>query len=165
MTLDALNHLAASEAIQLLKTCACIDHWAQIVVSQRPFATTENFLQAAKMQMQYWQQTELDEALSGHPRIGEKKAGNSAEAKFSAQEQSASQTNDAVLKQAIAAGNLAYESKFDRIFLIRAKGRDSEAILAELNRRLQLTPEVEVQEALAQLREITLLRLEGMISE
>ncbi|PLN16512.1 OHCU decarboxylase, partial [Klebsiella pneumoniae] len=45
------------------------------------------------------------------------------------------------------------------------KGRSGEEILQALTRRLQHTADEEVAEALAQLREITMLRLEGAIGE
>ncbi|MBH8469800.1 OHCU decarboxylase, partial [Klebsiella pneumoniae] len=50
-------------------------------------------------------------------------------------------------------------------FLIRAKGRSGEEILQALRARLENSDAQEVQAALEQLREITLLRLEGVISE
>ena len=62
-------------------------------------------------------------------------------------------------------GNARYEARFGRVFLIRAKGRGGDEILAALSRRLQNSERAEVEDALAQLREITLLRLEGAIGE
>jgi 2-oxo-4-hydroxy-4-carboxy-5-ureidoimidazoline decarboxylase len=62
-------------------------------------------------------------------------------------------------------GNARYEARFGRVFLIRAKGRSGEDILQALERRLKNTDAQEVQAALEQLREITLLRLEGVIGE
>jgi hypothetical protein len=49
--------------------------------------------------------------------------------------------------------------------LIRAKGRSGEEILQALHARLENSDAQEVRAALEQLREITLLRLEGVISE
>ncbi|CCP06256.1 hypothetical protein BN440_1212 [Erwinia amylovora MR1] len=63
------------------------------------------------------------------------------------------------LSQALAAGNAAYEQRFGRVFLIRAKGRSGAQIMAELQRRLQNDEQQEQREAIDQLREITLLRL------
>ncbi len=51
------------------------------------------------------------------------------------------------------------------MFLIRAKGRSGEEILQALHARLENSDAQEVRAALEQLREITLLRLEGVISE
>lgn len=45
------------------------------------------------------------------------------------------------------------------------QGRSGEEMLQALTRRLQHTADEEVAEALAQLREITMLRLEGAIGE
>ena len=67
--------------------------------------------------------------------------------------------------QALREGNARYEARFGRVFLIRAKGRSGEEMLQALTRRLQHTADEEVAEALAQLREITMLRLEGVIGE
>jgi 2-oxo-4-hydroxy-4-carboxy-5-ureidoimidazoline decarboxylase len=63
---------------------------------------------------------------------------------------------------AIADGNAAYE-RFGRVFLIRAAGRTPEQMRAELERRLGNDDETEAAEALDQLREIALLRLEATI--
>jgi 2-oxo-4-hydroxy-4-carboxy-5-ureidoimidazoline decarboxylase len=51
------------------------------------------------------------------------------------------------------------------VFLIRAKGRSGEEILQALTQRLTHNAAQEVASALAQLREITLLRLTGVIGE
>ncbi len=73
------------------------------------------------------------------------------------------QQADSALQQAMQQGNQAYETRFGRVFLIRAKGRSGEQMLAELQRRLQNSDPAEQQEALEQLREITLLRLKETI--
>ncbi|HIH6660859.1 TPA: 2-oxo-4-hydroxy-4-carboxy-5-ureidoimidazoline decarboxylase, partial [Klebsiella michiganensis] len=100
-----------------------------------------------------------------HPRIGEKPAGSQAHAALSRQEQGSVDDRDAALAQALKEGNARYEARFGRVFLIRAKGRSGDEILAALSRRLQNSERAEVEDALAQLREITLLRLEGAIGE
>ena len=74
---------------------------------------------------------ELDQALSGHPRIGERGGAQSQ------QEQSGVDPTAGDTAARLAAGNAAYEERFDRVFLIRAAGRDADEILAELDRRLQ----------------------------
>ncbi|WP_309600774.1 2-oxo-4-hydroxy-4-carboxy-5-ureidoimidazoline decarboxylase, partial [Klebsiella pneumoniae] len=81
------------------------------------------------------------------------------------QEQGSVDDRDAALAQALKEGNARYEARFGRVFLIRAKGRSGDEILAALSRRLQNSERAEVEDALAQLREITLLRLEGAIGE
>ena len=84
---------------------------------------------------------------------------------MSRQEQAAVNDRDASLIQALTEGNARYEARFGRVFLIRAKGRSGEEILQALTQRLTHNAAQEVACALAQLREITLLRLTGVIGE
>jgi 2-oxo-4-hydroxy-4-carboxy-5-ureidoimidazoline decarboxylase len=58
---------------------------------------------------------------------------------------------------------MAYEERFERVFLIRASGRTGPQILAELDRRLGNDPATERAETVSQLREIALLRLEQVL--
>src|SRR5581483_111337 len=54
------------------------------------------------------------EAMSGHPRIGERAGG------ISAAEQAGAAAAGAATRRALAAGNLAYERRFGHVFLICA---------------------------------------------
>jgi 2-oxo-4-hydroxy-4-carboxy-5-ureidoimidazoline decarboxylase len=65
--------------------------------------------------------------------------------------------------QRLAAGNVAYEERFGHVFLIRAAGRSGAEILAELERRLANDAAAERAETVDNLRQIALLRLEGMV--
>ena len=78
-------------------------------------------------------------------------------------EQAGVDAGDAALAAELHAGNRAYEERFGRVFLIRAAGRSGREILDELNRRLDNTDEDEIREVAEQLREIALLRLEGIL--
>ena len=82
---------------------------------------------------------------------------------LSSREQAGVDASDAAVVDALAAGNAAYEQRFDRVFLIRAAGRSSTEILAELQRRLDNDDEAEQAETVTQLREIALLRLKEML--
>ena len=163
MELAAFNQLAADEAQAAIRHCVAIPHWQQSLVAARPFASTEALLDTADALARQWQQPELEAALSAHPRIGERASGADKESVLSRGEQSAMQQADNALQQAMQKGNEAYEARFGRVFLIRAKGRSGEQMLAELQRRLQNDDITEQQEALDQLREITLLRLKETI--
>ena len=61
-------------------------------------------------------------------------------------------------------GNAAYEEKFGRIYLVRAKGRTGPELLALLQERLTNDPETEEAVTTQQLREIALLRMEGLFA-
>jgi 2-oxo-4-hydroxy-4-carboxy-5-ureidoimidazoline decarboxylase len=84
---------------------------------------------------------------------------------MSRSEQAGVDPADQEIATALAEGNRAYEEKFGRVFLIRAAGRTAPEILAALHERLNHTAEEEDAIVAQQLREIALLRLEGVISE
>ncbi|RRE05601.1 2-oxo-4-hydroxy-4-carboxy-5-ureidoimidazoline decarboxylase [Klebsiella pneumoniae] len=141
-----------------------IPAWGETLVSLRPFASRHALLQAARKAMANWGEDELNAALSAHPRIGEKPTGGQAHAALSRQEQSAVDSENERLAQALRE-ECPLRSPLWPGVLIRAKGRSGDEMLQALTRRLQHTADEEVAEALAQLREITMLRLDGVIGE
>ena len=165
IALNHFNQLSGEEAVSLLAPCVAVPGWAAALAAGRPWRSRADLLNAAQRLMAAWGEAELTEALSAHPRIGEKPAGSQAHAALSRQEQGSVDERDAALAQALKEGNARYEARFGRVFLIRAKGRSGGEILAALSRRLQNSERAELEDALAQLREITLLRLEGAIGE
>ena len=68
---------------------------------------------------------EIDAALARHPRIGEQ-AGAGSRRGLLRTEQAAVGDADPAVTAAIRAGNAEYESRFDRVFLIRAAGRPAD---------------------------------------
>lgn len=163
--LHDFNHQRYEDALARILPCVAIPAWAEALVRGRPYSGRDALFDAASALAQRWDENALTLALSAHPRIGEKPAGTQAEAALSRQEQGAVNESDAALARALREGNARYEARFGRVFLIRAKGRSGEDILQALEGRLKNTDAQEVQAALEQLREITLLRLEGVISE
>ena len=81
---------------------------------------------------------------------------------MSGDEQAGVDPHDAEVRRRLAEGNAAYEERFDRIYLVRAAGRSAEEILALLEERLTNDPDTEIAATSDQLREIALLRLEGL---
>lgn len=159
MTLEQFNQATADEACRLIAHCVALESWIKALVAARPFSSLDDLLQTGNRLARGWDERALSQALAAHPRIGEKAQGNGKEARLSTSEQGSVKHADDELKEALRLGNVAYEQRFGRVFLIRAKGRSGEQMLAELHRRLGNDPQHEQQEALDQLREITLLRL------
>ncbi|MCT4701003.1 2-oxo-4-hydroxy-4-carboxy-5-ureidoimidazoline decarboxylase [Enterobacteriaceae bacterium H20N1] len=147
-----------------MSPCVALPEWTKNVVAQRPYDSLRALTESAAQLTQAWNRNDLLLALSTHPRIGEKAQGSSKEAVLSQGEQSAVNTRNSALSLALVQGNAEYEARFGHVFLIRAKGRSGEEILAELQRRLHNSPAKEEAEALEQLRQITLLRLEGVFA-
>jgi 2-oxo-4-hydroxy-4-carboxy-5-ureidoimidazoline decarboxylase len=134
--------------------CLSVPRWADEVLSGEPYADRSALLAAADAAARSLSDPELDQALSAHPRIGERGG---------AQSQREQAGVDASAADRLAAGNTAYEERFGRVFLIRAAGRDADEILAELERRLANTDDAERAETVDNLRQIALLRLEDLV--
>ena len=146
-----------------LRAALGVERWVTDLTAASPFDSLEALLATAHSAATPLAPEEVDEAISHHPRIGEKPVGQGAAQDFSRREQGAD--GDAATLAAIAEGNAAYEQRFGRIFIIRAAGRSKEEILAELERRLQLDPAVESEIVSEQLRDIAVLRLEKLFAE
>ncbi len=162
MTLDDFNVLAEGAAREQLTECLDVERWVDSVLVGRPYADVGALRQVAATAAGSLSDDELESALARHPRIGER-AGAGHDAAHSAREQAGVDHADADVTTRLAVGNRAYEERFDRVFLIRAAGRDADEILGELTRRLGNDDATEREETVTQLREIALLRLEGMI--
>jgi len=162
MTLDDLNALPEAEARPLLAACLDVPRWVDTLVEGRPYADAGALLTVAEVAAGSMSDDELEQALGRHPRIGER-AGSGHDTASSEREQAGVDATDADLATRLAEGNVAYETRFDRVFLIRAAGRDGHEILAELTRRLGNDDATERAETVRQLREIALLRLEQVV--
>jgi 2-oxo-4-hydroxy-4-carboxy-5-ureidoimidazoline decarboxylase len=135
-----------------------VTRWVDEVAAGCPYPSLDALLAVADLAARSLSPAEVDEALAAHPRIGERATG------LSQSEQAASATDDPALVEAMALGNRAYETRFGRIFLIRAAGRSRAEILSELHRRLALSDEAEAAEVADQLRQIALLRLSTLFA-
>jgi urate oxidase len=138
---------------EVLLGCLAVPRWADDVLAGQPYAGRQALLDAADSAARWLTDEELAQALSGHPRIGER-GGAQSQSEQSGVDPTA---GDAAAR--LAAGNSAYEDRFDRVFLIRAAGRDADQILAELDRRLRNDDASERRETVDNLRQIALLRL------
>ncbi|CAI3797139.1 2-oxo-4-hydroxy-4-carboxy-5-ureidoimidazoline decarboxylase [Pseudarthrobacter sp. MM222] len=164
MQLEQFNDADLADAVASLRPCLDIQRWIDEVADSRPYSDVDSLLNAARRAANPFSPAELEAALAHHPRIGERAAGTSAEARLSAAEQAGLGAEDLAVAEALADGNRAYEQKFGQVFLIRAAGRSREEILAALHVRLGHTPEQEERIIGEQLREIAVLRLEGLMS-
>jgi 2-oxo-4-hydroxy-4-carboxy-5-ureidoimidazoline decarboxylase len=165
MLVKQFNEADRTDVVASLRPCLDIKRWIDEVADARPYADLESLLSAARRAAEPFTAAELEAALAHHPRIGERAAGTSIEARLSASEQAGLGVENPAVAEALAEGNRAYEEKFGQVFLIRAAGRSRGEILAALNARLGHTPEQEDRIIAEQLREIAVLRLEGLMSK
>ena len=108
----------------MLLGCLSVPRWADDVLAGQPYDDQDALIAAADAAARELTDEELDQALSGHPRIGERGGAQSQ------REQSGVDPTAGDTAARLEAGNAAYEERFDRVFLIRAAGRDAEEILA-----------------------------------
>jgi 2-oxo-4-hydroxy-4-carboxy-5-ureidoimidazoline decarboxylase len=151
--LAALNALPPGDFEELLLGCCAAPGWARRVAEGRPYNSVADLIAAADAAWAARDPGDLDAAMAGHPRIGERRLSG-----WSAGEQ-AGVGEDAETLTALADANAAYERRFGHVFLICATGRGPAEILAELNQRMAHDPATERKAAAAEIGKITALRL------
>ena len=156
--LARLNALPDGEAAGVLLGCCAAPGWARRVAAGRPYATVDDLLAAADAAWAARDPGDLEAAMAGHPRIGERPA-----AGWSRQEQAGVGSDDGTLR-ALREANAAYEDRFGHVFLICATGRGPGEILAELHRRMANHPGTELQVAGDEIGKINAIRLRKLVA-
>lgn len=163
ITTEAFDTLPQQQAAELLRACCAAPGWVTRVTDGRPYADRDAALLAADAAFDHLDAADIAAALGDHPRIGDTVQGSSESASFSRSEQAAMGDADDQVRRDLLTGNADYEERFDRVFLIRAAGRQPQEILTELVRRMDNDEHTELGEVTEQLRQITHLRLEAML--
>ncbi len=145
----------AADAREVLLGVCSAPRWAGAVAAGRPYGSLDALQAAARAALT---DADLDAALAGHPRIGDRVGGRSG------REQAAVAAAPDDVRAALAQGNRAYEERFGRVYLVRAAGRSAEDLLATLRRRLGNDPVTERAEALDELAAINALRLAALFA-
>jgi 2-oxo-4-hydroxy-4-carboxy-5-ureidoimidazoline decarboxylase len=151
---DALPGEAAERALLELTGAP---RFAREVAAGRPYGSVGALADRAEKVVRGLGWAEVEQALAGHPRIGDRTTGRSAA-------EQAAVTAAPDTHERLRLANQAYEARFGHVFLIRAAGRGPAEILTELDRRLGNDPAAERAETTGQLAEITRLRVEGLVS-
>jgi OHCU decarboxylase len=159
--IDRFNRVPPAEAEQQLHACFASTSWAKRVAEGRPYANFAKLLDACEAAWLELAPDEWGAAIRGHPRIGE--SGGHAP-KSSEREQSGVSAAPPETLAALAAENRTYEARFGHVFMISASGLTADDVLAALRRRLRNDPATEADRAAGELRKITRLRLERMLS-
>lgn len=169
--LAELNDAPAEGLRPRLLALTASPHWADSLLGSRPFEDMEALLAASDDLIAALEESEIDAALAGHPRIGqEADQGEAARGEGhgvldeessarSAREQSGMDHADSALREAMARGNAAYEDRFGRIYLVAAAGRSAEELLSILQQRLLNDSVTELDVVRRELATITRLRL------
>lgn len=155
--LDRFHALPADQAINELMACCASRDWASRVAAARPYPSEADLLDQASELAERLEWTEILRALAAHPRIGERKAGDDRDARWSRQEQSG-------VSGDFEAANRAYEQKFGHVYLVCATGRGGEELREDLRERLDNDPDRERKVVARELSEIVKIRLRKLLS-
>ena len=148
-----------------LRACCGAERWVAAMADRRPFGDLPTLFRAAEEAWDDLEPADWREALEHHPRLG----GSDLAARRFEATRSLSRVEQAGLlvagessRSALDKAQRAYEERFGFIFLIRAAGRSTGEIFAELERRMAHDPETELAVAAEELRQIGRLRLERL---
>ncbi len=150
VSLASFNAAATEDAVAVMMSCCSSTRFAAVMAAGRPYpsaAAAEAAITAAFESLDW---ADVREAMDGHPRIGDRAAGQSGAEQSGVADSSLA---------ALAAGNRAYEERFGHVFLICASGLSGEEMLAALRGRLDNDPHTERTVATTELRKITVLRV------
>lgn len=166
---ERFNAADREQVVSWLTACLDVPRWVEQVGAGRPYADAQTLLATAAGAADPLAEAEVDRALGHHPRLGQRPAGAGVAAEMARREQGAmgdedDATDAAAIAARLRAGNAAYEERFGHVFLLRAAGRSAPEVLQTLERRLGRTPAQERATTAEQLREIALLRLEGVLT-
>jgi 2-oxo-4-hydroxy-4-carboxy-5-ureidoimidazoline decarboxylase len=163
--MDEFNTTEASVLRPELLRLTPAPDWADALLAGRPYDDLDDLLDTSDEIISTLSEVQVDAALAGHPRIGEKAAGLDDEsAARSAREQAGMAHADATVQDAMARGNARYEERFGRIYLVAAAGRSAEELLGFLQERLHHDPATELDVVRRELARITRLRLVDLVS-
>jgi 2-oxo-4-hydroxy-4-carboxy-5-ureidoimidazoline decarboxylase len=155
-----LDDANADEARGLLLTLTASPAWADQLLAGRPYGAVTPLLDRSDALVTGLPEIEVDAALAGHPRIGERAQSLDADsAARSAREQAGMANADDQLKADLARGNAEYEARFGRIYLVAAAGRSAQELVGLLQDRLGNDPVTELDVVRRELARITRLRL------
>ncbi|MFJ3892193.1 MULTISPECIES: 2-oxo-4-hydroxy-4-carboxy-5-ureidoimidazoline decarboxylase [unclassified Streptomyces] len=144
----------------LLEACASTA-WARRLLAARPYAGPEDLYTTSDTATAELTDTDLAEAMAGHPPIGRPKPGDPT----SAREQRGMAGASEDLRAEMLDLNLAYQEKFGHVFLICATGRTGEQMRDAVRERIGNAPEREREIVRAELGRINRIRLARIVEE
>ena len=162
--LARFNGLPLASAREQLLACCSSAVWADRMTAGRPYSSARDAVRQSGAIVAMLAVPDLEAALSGHPRIGERAAGQSQAAEWSRTEQSAAAAADAQTQRELAESNLEYEHKFGHVYLVCASGRSAAELLTVLRTRLGNNPGREWQVVRGELQKINEIRLVKMLA-
>ena len=154
-TLGSFNAASAQDAERTALACCASTTFAMAIADGRPYPDPAALLTAVDTIFKGLSWDDIVEAMSEHPRIGDR----AVRGGMSAAEQSGAAAAGDEVRQGLADGNVAYEQRFGHIFLICASGLTGQEMLDQLRDRLGHDEGAERTVVRDELRKITRLRM------
>ncbi len=145
-----------------LRSCCAAEAWVEQMVVGRPYRSEAALYAASDHATGKLDDRGLEQALAGHPRIGDAApahGGDGRSAAWSRGEQAGVATAGADVLGKLAAANASYERRFGHVYLVCASGLGAAELLAVCEARLGNDPETERGVVLGELAKINRLRL------
>ena len=158
--LSVFNAAPARDAERDVLACCASRAFAKAIADGRPYRDPAALLAAVDTAFEALSWDDIVEAMSEHPRIGDR----AVRGGMSAAEQAGAAAASDEVRQGLADGNVAYEQRFGRVFLICASGLSGQEMLTQLLARLENDEEAERTVVRAELRKITRLRMTKLLS-
>jgi 2-oxo-4-hydroxy-4-carboxy-5-ureidoimidazoline decarboxylase len=156
--LAAFNAAPAGEAGPEVARCCASRAFVAAIVAGRPYGSFGELSTAVDAEFDRLGWADIAEALSGHPRIGERAATG-----WSRAEQAGALAAPQAVADELTGGNRAYEQRFGHVFLICASGLSAAEMLARLRVRLASDPAAERLIVAGELRKITHQRMRKLL--
>ena len=163
-----LNTAPPADAVAAFFRCCGCAGWAGAMAAARPFPTEQALFAAAETEWSKASREDILEAISHHPRIGDRESLKTrfpeTHAWASGEQSGAYEASGKVLED-LAEANREYESRFGHIFIVCATGKTASEMLSLLRARLANDPKAELAITAGEQAKITRLRLEKRLAE
>jgi allantoicase len=160
--LRRLAALTPAEHAREMLACCGAHAWAEAMTARRPFDTLARLTAAGAEVWRGLGREDWLEAFRAHPRIGEKRKGESTRP-WSSEEQARVKDAQQATLDALARENEAYEKRFGFIYIVCATGKTADEMLAILRERIRNDDASELRRAAEEQEKITAIRLEKLV--
>lgn len=166
-TIAQLNTMPVAEFVQVLGGIYEHSPWfAETAAAQRPFADAAALTLALRKAVDEAGEAAQLKLVRAHPELAGKAAVRGELTAESTREQSGAGLNLCTPEEfdRLQSLNAAYNHKFGFPFILAVRGYDRHGIIAEFARRLENTPQQELQTCINQIHRIAQFRLDDLVS-
>jgi len=166
MTLDEINQLNTSQAMDAFASCCSSENWIKAMVEARPFSTPDAMHQVAQDIWYALADDDYLQAFEGHPKIGDVDSLRKKYAStkgLASNEQSGVNSADEQTLLDLAQANDEYFEKNGFIFIVFATGKTAAQMLEILKNRLPNDRDTEIKNAAVEQSKITALRIDKLL--